>query len=146
MFAGLLSVSYPITAYKTTKNLECSSLCRINEMTSPRVYFIDSIFICLQIGLGQLINNLHVLCHVFSMCCNCRSESSRTERSARLKRRRELTDEQKQEIREAFDLFDSDKDRAIDYHELKVGLMLLFQNCCSLCMAGIVYCVYELLH
>jgi centrin-3 len=36
------------------------------------------------------------------------------------KRKRELADEQKQEIREAFDLFDTDKDRAIDYHELKV--------------------------
>lgn len=36
------------------------------------------------------------------------------------KKKRELADEQKQEIREAFDLFDTDKDRAIDYHELKV--------------------------
>lgn len=44
---------------------------------------------------------------------------------ARLKRRRELTDEQKQEIKEAFDLFDSDKDRLIDYHELKVLMVLL---------------------
>ena len=38
----------------------------------------------------------------------------------RRKKRRELTEEQKQEIKEAFDLFDTDKDRAIDYHELKV--------------------------
>lgn len=37
------------------------------------------------------------------------------------KKKRELADEQKQEIREAFDLFDTDKDRAIDYHELKVN-------------------------
>lgn len=36
------------------------------------------------------------------------------------KKKRELADEQKQEIKEAFDLFDTDKDRAIDYHELKV--------------------------
>lgn len=35
-------------------------------------------------------------------------------------KRRELGEEQKQEIKEAFDLFDTDKDRAIDYHELKV--------------------------
>lgn len=35
-------------------------------------------------------------------------------------KRRELGEEQKQEIREAFDLFDTDKDKAIDYHELKV--------------------------
>lgn len=36
------------------------------------------------------------------------------------KKRRELTDEQKDEIREAFELFDTDKDKEIDYHELKV--------------------------
>ena len=36
------------------------------------------------------------------------------------KKRRELTSEQKEELREAFDLFDSDKDGVIDYHELKV--------------------------
>ena len=38
-------------------------------------------------------------------------------------KRRELGEEQKQEIREAFDLFDTDKDNAIDYHELKVRLI-----------------------
>lgn len=36
------------------------------------------------------------------------------------KKRRELTEDQKHEIKEAFDLFDTDKDQAIDYHELKV--------------------------
>lgn len=35
-------------------------------------------------------------------------------------KRRELTDEQKQELREAFDLFDSESSGRIDYHELKV--------------------------
>ncbi|KAI8807897.1 hypothetical protein BJ742DRAFT_811155 [Cladochytrium replicatum] len=39
--------------------------------------------------------------------------------------RPELTDEQKQEIKEAFDLFDTDKDRALDYHELKVAMRAL---------------------
>ena len=39
-------------------------------------------------------------------------------------KRRELTEEQKQEIKEAFELFDTDKDRAIDYHELKVSCLL----------------------
>ncbi len=34
--------------------------------------------------------------------------------------RAELTEEQKQEIKEAFDLFDTDKSGSIDYHELKV--------------------------
>lgn len=33
--------------------------------------------------------------------------------------RPELSDEQKQEIKEAFDLFDINKDGCIDYHELK---------------------------
>ena len=33
--------------------------------------------------------------------------------------RPELADEQKQEIKEAFDLFDINKDGCIDYHELK---------------------------
>lgn len=35
-------------------------------------------------------------------------------------RRRELTDEENDEIKEAFDLFDNDKDNEIDYHEFKV--------------------------
>lgn len=39
---------------------------------------------------------------------------------ARRKKRRELSAEQKQEIQEAFNLFDTDKDQHIDYHELKV--------------------------
>ena len=40
-----------------------------------------------------------------------------------------LTDDQRQEIKEAFELFDTDKDGAIDYHELKVGLRLPFAFC-----------------
>lgn len=39
--------------------------------------------------------------------------------------RPELTDEQKQEIKEAFELFDTDKDGKIDYHELKVAMRAL---------------------
>jgi centrin-3 len=38
----------------------------------------------------------------------------------RKKVRPDLTEEQKQEIKEAFDLFDTDKSGTIDYHELKV--------------------------
>ena len=38
---------------------------------------------------------------------------------------RDLSDEQKEEIREAFGLFDLDKDQRIDYHELKVALKAL---------------------
>ena len=44
------------------------------------------------------------------------------------KKKRELADEQKQEIKEAFDLFDTDKDRYIDYHELKVGTFFLLMH------------------
>lgn len=33
-----------------------------------------------------------------------------------------LTDEQKQEVREAFDLFDTDKNGKIDAHEMKVDI------------------------
>ena len=38
------------------------------------------------------------------------------------KQRQELSEEQKQEIKEAFDLFDTDKTGTIDYHELKVAM------------------------
>ena len=38
---------------------------------------------------------------------------------------RALTEDQRAEIKEAFELFDSDKDGAIDYHELKVAMRAL---------------------
>ena len=38
--------------------------------------------------------------------------------------RQDITDEQRQEIKEAFELFDTDKDGYIDYHELKVSSIL----------------------
>jgi centrin-3 len=37
----------------------------------------------------------------------------------------DLSDEQRAEIKEAFELFDADKDGAIDYHELKVAMRAL---------------------
>ena len=43
----------------------------------------------------------------------------------RKKKRAELTEEQKQEIKEAFDLFDTEKQGTVDYHELKVALRAL---------------------
>eukprot|EP00455_Lapot_gusevi_P004051 TRINITY_DN11661_c0_g1_i2.p1 TRINITY_DN11661_c0_g1~~TRINITY_DN11661_c0_g1_i2.p1 ORF type:complete len:172 (-),score=68.46 TRINITY_DN11661_c0_g1_i2:332-847(-) len=43
----------------------------------------------------------------------------------RKKARPDLTEEQKQEIKEAFDLFDTDKSGTIDYHELKVAMRAL---------------------
>lgn len=36
-----------------------------------------------------------------------------------------LTDEQRGEVRDAFELFDTDKDGCIDYHELKVAMRAL---------------------
>ncbi|CAL8322758.1 unnamed protein product [Lota lota] len=44
---------------------------------------------------------------------------------AKRKKRRELTEEQKHEVKEAFELFDTDKDKEIDYHELKVAMRAL---------------------
>ncbi|XP_037122097.1 centrin-3 [Syngnathus acus] len=41
------------------------------------------------------------------------------------KKRKELSNEQKREIREAFELFDTDKDNEVDYHELKVAMRAL---------------------
>mmetsp|Transcript_50117 Transcript_50117/g.107395 ORF Transcript_50117/g.107395 Transcript_50117/m.107395 type:complete len:164 (+) Transcript_50117:86-577(+) len=38
------------------------------------------------------------------------------------KKQKELTEEQKQEIKEAFDIFDSEKTGRMDYHELKVAI------------------------
>ncbi|QRW09216.1 cell division control protein 31 [Ceratobasidium sp. AG-Ba] len=51
--------------------------------------------------------------------------SSAQKAKRRPQTRPELSDEQKQEIREAFELFDTDKDGAIDYHELKVAMRAL---------------------
>ena len=41
------------------------------------------------------------------------------------KQRQDLSEEQKQEIKEAFDLFDTNKTGTIDYHELKVAMRAL---------------------
>lgn len=62
------------------------------------------------------------MCHV--SWCNAEICLSRTELAAdknKRKKRRELTEDQKHEIKEAFELFDTDKDQEIDYHELKVS-------------------------
>eukprot|EP00002_Diphylleia_rotans_P026220 TRINITY_DN5217_c0_g2_i1.p1 TRINITY_DN5217_c0_g2~~TRINITY_DN5217_c0_g2_i1.p1 ORF type:complete len:171 (-),score=57.24 TRINITY_DN5217_c0_g2_i1:461-973(-) len=44
------------------------------------------------------------------------------QRTTPRRKRSELSEEQKREIKEVFDLFDTDKDGQIDYHELKVAL------------------------
>ena len=51
--------------------------------------------------------------------------SAATKAKRRSHARPELSDEQKQEIKEAFELFDTDKDRCLDYHELKVAMRAL---------------------
>jgi len=50
----------------------------------------------------------------------CAFRTELTADKSKKKKRRELTEEQKDEIKEAFELFDTDKDKEIDYHELKV--------------------------
>ncbi|KAG6840901.1 Calcium-binding component of the spindle pole body (SPB) half-bridge [Blastosporella zonata] len=40
-------------------------------------------------------------------------------------RDKELNDEQKQEVKEAFELFDTNRDGLLDYHELKVAMRAL---------------------
>ncbi|CAL8101851.1 unnamed protein product [Calicophoron daubneyi] len=45
--------------------------------------------------------------------------------SIRRRKRRDLAPEQKQEIVEAFDLFDSNRDRVLSYYEFKVALRAL---------------------
>ena len=51
--------------------------------------------------------------------------AQKTKRRAHPRDRPELSDEQKQEIKEAFDHFDANKDGSTDYHELKVTMRAL---------------------
>ncbi|KAF7302393.1 hypothetical protein HMN09_00873000 [Mycena chlorophos] len=53
------------------------------------------------------------------------SNSALQKNKRRTHSRPELSEEQKQEIKEAFDLFDTDKDGFLDYHELKVAMRAL---------------------
>ena len=50
------------------------------------------------------------------------------DRKVMRKKRQEVSEEQKQEITEAFNLFDTDKDQALDYHELKASSRTAIQN------------------
>lgn len=61
------------------------------------------------------------LFQIIDWVMSLRADYSLDKTGKRRAKRRELTEEQKQEIKEAFELFDTDKDRAIDYHELKVS-------------------------
>lgn len=46
-------------------------------------------------------------------------------RQRRHKKKPELSEDQKNEVKEAFDLFDTDKTGTIDYHELRVAMRAL---------------------
>lgn len=83
----------------------------VKSVTRIIATVIHKRFIC-------VINNIMKM-HKRVTCFFSRTElgADRTKR----KKRRELTEEQKQEIKEAFELFDTDKDKEIDYHELKVS-------------------------
>lgn len=48
----------------------------------------------------------------------CVPNSNKTQKRGK---KAELTDEQKTEIKEAFELFDTDRDGELDYHEFKVS-------------------------
>ena len=49
----------------------------------------------------------------------------------------EISEEQQQDIKEAFELFDTDKTGSIDYHELKVAMRALGTGigCCFVLMS-----------
>jgi centrin-3 len=53
------------------------------------------------------------------------ASAQKAKRRAAASHRPELSEEQKQEIKEAFELFDTDKDNHVDYHELKVAMRAL---------------------
>jgi Ca2+-binding EF-hand superfamily protein len=53
---------------------------------------------------------------------------SKTAKKPKSSKQQELTAEQKQEIREAFDLFDTDGSGTIDIKELKVALRAVYLN------------------
>ena len=95
-------------------------LCAGNGLRLP---IANRVFLCLIVGF-TLPFGLHP-----SAAPRGKIPYSRKQEMASQKRfgrkRRELSEEQKQEIQEAFNLFDTDKDKAIDYHELKVAFNFL---------------------
>ena len=86
----------------------------VSRSNSPRAKKVKT-----QLEIQTKALNKHLL--VEEMSLSLKTPDFSKGRGAKGKRR-ELGEEQKQEIKEAFDLFDTDKDRAIDYHELKVRI------------------------
>lgn len=68
---------------------------------------------------------IHVTTHIERLPPDIMYSTSAQKAKRRTHARPELTDEQKQEIKEAFELFDTDKDGSLDYHELKVAMRAL---------------------
>lgn len=67
----------------------------------------------------------HHLPHLTTTSTAMYGSSAAQKAKRRTHARPELTDEQKQEIKEAFELFDTDKDGCVDYHELRVAMRAL---------------------
>lgn len=73
----------------------------------------------------------------------CALRTELTADKSKKKKRRELTEEQKDEIKEAFELFDTDKDKEIDYHELKVKIS--FQKQLLIIFGMVIYLEVQIL-
>jgi centrin-3 len=67
----------------------------------------------------------HTRSQLYMPTSNMYGSSAVAKAKRRTHSRPELSDEQKQEIKEAFELFDTDKDSCVDYHELKVAMRAL---------------------
>merc|ERR1712166_1276537 len=70
------------------------------------------------------MGNIKFKFSIYSKLSNMASNYKKTS-LARPKKRSELTEEQKQEIKEAFDFFDTDGSATIDAKELKVAMRAL---------------------
>jgi hypothetical protein len=71
-----------------------------------------------------LSDNQWLVCELFQLRAMYASSAAQKAKR-RTHTRPELSEEQKQEIKEAFELFDTDKDGCVDYHELKVAMRAL---------------------
>lgn len=102
------------------RRLATRATCRVRLWLSSR-------------GAGRTCNGRPSFCHVPAAASNtflfcfrrCSSAYRRTGGRDKKAQKFELTEEQKQEIREAFDLFDTDGSGTIDAKELKVAMRAL---------------------
>ena len=93
--------------------MSCLHCCFIAISKTIVVY---GIFTCRIVAFSNL-----VICHTFIICSQANYKASLGGgQRKKAGPKPELTEEQKQEIREAFDLFDADGTGTIDAKELKV--------------------------